>query len=129
MADLVRPGSFVVVQDLQHVLTVLLLANEKQPFHVLGLATRLDDVAVRIRAHEVDRFVEGSEVLLRDNADAGRSELLLAECAIVLEPISVWRAPDDELALLPQTVRLRALSEDVVEDDHVGPVGVASPIV
>ena len=110
-------------------MAILLLTDEKQALHVLGFAARFDDVAVRIRAHELDRFVEGSEVLLLNDPDARRSELLLAERAIVLEPIGVGCATDDELALPSQTVRLSALSQDVVENDHVRPVGVASPVV
>src|SRR5262249_3226282 len=113
----------------QHVLAILFLADEKQAFHVLGFTTRLDDVAVRTRADELNRFIEGSEVFLRNNSDAGLAQLLLAELAIVLEAIGVGRAADDELAALPQPLRLRALSEDVVENDYVSPVDIAPPIV
>ena len=73
LPDPVRPGALVVLEHLDHVLAVLLLADEKQPLQVLRLAARLDDVAVRIRAHERDRVVEGREVLLRDDRDARRS--------------------------------------------------------
>ncbi len=59
---------------------------------------------------------------------AGRLQLFLAERPVVLELVGVGRAADDQLALLPQLLGFRALSQDVIEDDHVGPVGVAAPV-
>ena len=48
---LVRPGTLVVLQHLDHVATVLLLADKQQALQVLRFAARLDDVAVRATAH------------------------------------------------------------------------------
>ncbi len=58
-----------------------------------------------------------------------RLQLLLPECAVVLEPVRVRGPADDRLAPLPKRHGLLALSERVVEDDDVGPVHVAFPVV
>jgi hypothetical protein len=80
----------------------------------LRFSARLDDVSIRVGADELDRVVEGREVLLRNDRDADGLQLFLAEGAIVLEAIAVGRAADDQLALLTELLRLGALSEDIV---------------
>src|SRR5262245_3316382 len=84
---------------------------------------------MRICPHELDRIVEGRKVPLWDNRDARSAQFLLAEGAIVFEPITVGGAADDQLAGLTNSVRLGALAEDIVEHHDVGPVDIALPVV
>ena len=94
----------------------------------MRFAAGLDDVAVGIFLHELDRGIEGLEVLVRNDVDAGLLQLFLAEGAIVFEAVGVFGAADDRLAGSAQGLSLRALTERVVEDDDVGPLGVFLPV-
>src|SRR4051812_46796676 len=87
--DRVRQRALIVAKHLDDVLAVLLLADEEQPLVVLRLAARLDDVAIGVRRDVGDGLIERGEVLLRDDGDAGRFELLLAEAAVVLEAVAI----------------------------------------
>src|SRR5262249_17531794 len=60
--------------------------------------------------------------------DALFLELLLAEGAIVLKPVGVWRASNYYIAFRPQRLSFLALAECVVEHDHVGPIHLTLPV-
>ncbi len=127
--DLVGEGLLVGLEHPDDVAAVLLVADEEAPFHVARRARRLDDVARRVLGHVGDGVVEVVEVPVRDDRDAGLLQLLLAERAVVLQPVGVGRAAHDGLSLRPHRHGLLALPERVVEDDHVRPVHVLLPVV
>src|SRR5205814_5996767 len=81
------------------VFAVVFLAHEEAALDVLGFAAGLDDVAIGIFLDEFDGRVEGVEILVRNDVDAGFLQLFLAERAIVLEAVGVFGAADDGFAL------------------------------
>src|SRR5688572_28323741 len=129
LLHLVRPGALVVLQHLEHVAAVLLLADEEQALDVLRLAARLDDVAVGVLLHVRHRLVERGEVLVRDGRHADVLQLLLAERAVVLQLVRIGIAADHGLAAGAQLLGKLAHAEDVVEHHEIGPVDVAAPIL
>src|SRR4029077_18108361 len=128
LPDLVRKGFLVRLENADHILSIVLIADKQATLHITGRPRRLDDVALRICLHIGDRVVEVVEVAVGHNVDALLLELLLTEGAIILEPVRVRRASYYELALRAQRVSLLALAERVVEHDDVGPVHFAHPI-
>src|SRR5262249_24652454 len=100
--DLVGPRSLVVVQDLQDVAPVFLLADEQEALHILSLATRLDHISIRVGANELHRVIERREIALRDDWHPGGTKLLLPERPIVFEAVCIGRATDDKLPLLAE---------------------------
>ncbi len=127
LADLLRPGAFVVLEHLDHVFAVVVLPHEQELLGVLRRPRGLDHVAVGLALHEGDGLVEGGEVLLRDDRHPRVLQLVLAEGAVVLELVGVGAAPHHLLAALAQRLGLRSLPQDVVEHDHVSPVRARLP--
>ena len=127
--DLVGERFFVRFEHADHILAVVLFADEQAALHVLRFAARLDHVARGILHHVVHGVVEGEEFGVGDDVDAGFFQLFLAEGAIVLEAIRVGRAADHLFAGFAQRFGLFALAERIVEDDDVGPVGVLFPVL
>ena len=123
------PGPLVVLEDLDHVLAVVVLPHVEQGLAVLRRPAGLDHVAVGLALDVGDGVVEGGEVLLGDDGDARGLELVLAEGPVVLEAVGVGAASHHLLALLAQGLGLGALAQHVVEDDDVGPVDVGLPVV
>ena len=126
--DFVREGALVSFQHADDVVAVFFFADEEAALDVLGFAAGLDDVAVGILHDKFDGGIEGFEILVGDDVDAGFLQLFLAEGAIVFETIGVFSAADDGLARVAEGFGSGALAESVVEDDDVGPLGVALPI-
>ena len=114
---------------MDHVQTVVLLPDEQQPLDVLGLAARFDDVSRRMRLDVLDRGIEVSELLERDDRDPVFLQLLLAKSAVVLEPVRVGCAADNVLACRAQGGGFFALPENVVEDNDIGPVDFRLPVI
>jgi len=117
----------VGLQHLENVFPVVLLAHEKEPLHVLGLAARLQDVLAGILLDEVYGVIKGCEILVKYYRDARVLELLLAERPVILEPVAVRRSPYHVVAALPELLRLLPVPQDVVENYHVRPVGFPPP--
>src|SRR3989442_1154745 len=126
--DAVGPGALVVLEHLNDVFAVLVFTHEQQLLEVLRLTARLDDVAVGVGADVCEGVVEGVEVFLRDDGDAGLLQFILAERAVVLELIRVGSATNNQFARLPELLSLRALSQHVVKYDHVSPGDLPNPV-
>ena len=127
--DLVGEGFLVSLKHADDVFAVFLFAHEQAALDVLRFAAGFDDVAVRILLDEVDGGIEGIEVFVGNNADAGGFELFLAEGAIVFESVGVGGTTDDGLAGGAKGLGFGALTEGIVEDDNVRPLGVLFPIL
>ena len=108
---------------------VVFLADKQQSLDVLRLAAGLDDVWRRVRFHMCDRRVKIRKLLERDNRHAVFLEFLLTESAVVFESVGVRCSAHDELAGRAQRCRFLTLSENVIENDNVGPVDVFLPAV
>jgi hypothetical protein len=126
--DFVGKSSLISFEHSDDVVAVFFLADKEAALDVLGFAAGFDDVAVGILHHKFDGGIEGIEILIRDDVDAGFFQLFLAEGAIVFEAIRILRATDDRLPRGTESVGFGALAESVVEDDDVGPLGVTFPI-
>ena len=122
--DLIGKGPLVSIQHADYILSIFLFADKQSPLHVLGFAAGLDNVAIGIFYHVLHGFVEGIEFLVGDDVDAGFLQLFLSEGAVVLQRVAVGGAADDFLSLGAQGLGFLSLSERVIEDDDVGPVGV-----
>ena len=120
--DLVREGLLVGFQHADDVFAVFFFADEEAPLDVLRFPAGLDDVAVGIFLHEFDRRIEGVEILVWNNVDAGLLQLFLAEGTVVFEAVGVFGAADDRLPCRAQGLSPSALPEGVVENDDVGPL-------
>ena len=103
--DLIRKGFLVGLEHADDVLAVFLVADEQPALDVARRARGLDDVALRVLLHVGDGVVEIVEFAIGHDVDALLLELLLAERAIVLEPVGVGRAAHHELALGAQRLR------------------------
>jgi len=119
----------VGLEHVDHVLAAVFLSDEQQALDILGFAAWLDDVGARVLPDVGDRRIEVCEFRERDDRHAVLFELLLAEAAVVLEPVRIRGAADHRLAGLSKLVRQVALPEYVVEHNDVGPVGVRLPVV
>ena len=126
--DFIGEGALVSFEHADDVVAVFFFADEEAALDVLGLAAGLDDVAVGILHDEFDGGIEGFEILVGDDVDAGFFQLFLAEGTIVFEAVGVFGAADDGLAGGAESLGFGALAEGVVEDDDVGPLGVAFPV-
>ncbi len=126
--DFVGEGAFVGFEHADDVVAVFFFADKEAALDVLGFAAGLDDVAIGIFHDEFDGGIEGFEILVGDDVDAGFFELLLAEGAIVFEAIGVFGAADDGLSGGAKSFGFGALAEGVIENDDIGPLGVAFPI-
>ncbi len=122
--DFLGESSFVGLEHADNVFTVFFLADEEAALDVLGFAAGLDDVAVGIFLDEFDGRIEGVEILIRDDGDAGFLQFFLAEGAVVFEIVGVGRAADDRLSGGAESLGFGALAEGVVEDDDVGPLAI-----
>src|SRR5262249_20037696 len=116
------------LQHADDVLAVLFFTHEQSAFHVLRLAARLDDVAVGILSHELNRRIEGIEVLVGNDVDAGLLQLLLSERAVVLQAIGIFGAADDRLASGAEGLSFGALAQGIVKDNDIGPLDVILPV-
>ena len=128
LLDLLGPVRLVVLQDVQDVLAVGLLADEQELLLVLGLAARLEHVPVRVALNELHRLVELREVPGWKDVHACQIELRLAVLPVELELVRIGGAPHHELPLVPQLLRLGPESH-VVEDYHVCPFFELLPLV
>ena len=126
--DFVGEGALVGFEHSNYIVAVFFFADKEAALDVLRFAAGLDDVAVGILHHEFNGGIEGIEILIRDDVDAGFFQLFLAEGAIVFEAIGIFGAANDRLASSTESVGLGALAKSVVEDDDVGPLGVALPV-
>src|SRR5437879_11994171 len=103
--------------------------SSSSPTNRLRFTARFDDITVGILLDEINGGVEGIEVFVGNDADAGRFELFLAEGAVVFEAVGVGGSADDGLAGGAKGLGFAALSQGVVKDDNVGPLGVFFPIL
>src|SRR5947199_6229440 len=87
--DLVRPIPFVVFQDQEDVLPILLLPDEEQLLLVLRAPARLDNIPIGVLSYEIYPCVERVEVPARESVDADALQLVLSELSLVLQPIRV----------------------------------------
>jgi len=120
---------FVRLQNVDDIHAVVFLADEQQSLDVLCLAAGFDDIGRGILADVGNGRIEVGEFLERDDRDAVALEFLLAESAVVFEPVRVRRSADDILAGISQCFGLGTLAEDVVEDDDIRPVDMRFPVV
>jgi len=69
--DLVSEGLFVGFEHADNVVAVFFFADEEAALDVLRFAAGLDDVAVGIFLNEFDGGIEGVEILIGNDVDAG----------------------------------------------------------
>ena len=127
--DFVGEGALVGFEHANDIVAIFFFADKETALDVLGFAAGLDDIAVGIFHDEFDGGIERVEILVRDDIDAGFFQLFLAEGAVVLEAVGVLRATDDGLAAGAKSAGFDALAERVIENDDVGPLGVALPVL
>ena len=127
--DFLGEGAFVGFEHSNHVVAVFFFADKQAAFDVLRFAAGLDDVAVGILHHEFDGGIERVKILIRDDIHAGFFQLFLAKGAVVFKAIRVFGAADDGLAGGAESVSFGALAKSVIENDDVGPLGIAFPIL
>src|SRR5262249_264239 len=126
--DLVGEGLFVGFQHADNVVAVFFFADEQAALDVLRFAAGLDDIAVGIFFNKFSGRIEGIEILVGNDVDAGIFQLPLAEGAIVLETIGVGAAANNGLAGRAEGLGSSALAEGVVEDHNIGPLRVVLPV-
>jgi hypothetical protein len=83
-----------------------------------------DDVAVGILFYEFNGGIEGVEILVGNDSDAGLLQFLLTEGAIVLQIVSISGSANNGLTSGAQGLCFGALAEGVVENDDIGPLHV-----
>src|SRR5258708_2050375 len=126
--DLFGEGLLVGLQHANDVFAVFFFPDEQAALDVLRFAAGFNDITIGILLDEFNGGVEGVEILVGNDGDAGGLELFLAEGAIVFEAVRVGCAADYGLAGGAESLSLSALAESVVEYDNVGPLGVFFPI-
>jgi hypothetical protein len=117
-----------VFQQIDDVTAVLFLAHERKNLVILRLAVGLDDVTLRVFAHELKGGVEGVEVPARQSVDTSPFHFGLAEVAVLFQTVGVLCAAHNETALLSESLASVA-KIGIVEDQHVRPVLVLLPAV
>lgn len=127
--DFVGEGALVGFEHTDDVVAVFFLADKEAALDVLGFAAGLDDIAVGIFHDEFNSGIERVKILVGDDVDASFFQLFLAERAVVFEAVGVFGAADDGLAGGTESAGFGALAERVVENDDVGPLSVALPVL
>ncbi len=126
--NFVGESFFVGFEHANDVFAVFFFTDEQAAFYVLRFSAGLDYIAIGIFLDELDGGIERVEVFVGNDVHAGILQFFLAEGAIVFKSVGVGRAADNRFASGTQGLRFGALSESVVEDDDVGPLGVLLPV-
>src|SRR4029077_11829513 len=108
--DFFGESFFVGLKHADDVLAIFFLTDEQAALNVLGFAAGLDDIAIGIFFDEFDGRIEGIEILVRNDGDAGFFEFFLAEGAIIFEIVGVRSAANDGFTGSSQCLRFGALA-------------------
>jgi hypothetical protein len=122
--DFVGKGALVGFQHSDHIIAIFFFADKQAALDVLGFTAGLDDIAIGIFLNKLNGGIEGIEILVRNDGDAGFFQFFLAEGAVVLKIVGVGATADDRFSGRAEGLCFAALAQRIVKNNDIGPFDV-----